>query len=327
MRLSRRSRTSSITILTALTLFLSGCAMEFTPAGSTMFSPKKLSTADRAVEQARAAGKADQCPDAFQEAEKLRNEALRFYRACNEAEALARADSAISKANALCPPRAQAPPPPPPPPAPVIPPPPPTPTATISASPASVQRGACTTLSWSSTNATSAMIDPSLGSVGLSGSQQVCPPATTQYAIAATGAGGTARASTTVTVTAPPPPPAPAPKVIDRLTLHINFDTDKSAIRNADVPELQKALAFVQRYAGSKVSIEGHTDNVGSEKYNQGLSERRAAAVKSWLLAHGATGGARMQTVGYGESRPVADNKTPQGRFENRRVEILIVSE
>jgi OmpA-OmpF porin, OOP family len=174
------------------------------------------------------------------------------------------------------------------------------------------------------------MIDPALGSVGLTGSQQVCPPDTTQYAIAATGAGGTARASTTVTVTAPPPPPpppAPAPKVIDRLTLHINFDTDKSVIRNADVPELQKALAFVQKYAGSKVSIEGHTDNVGSEKYNQGLSERRAAAVKSWLLAHGATDGAKMQTVGYGESRPIADNKTPQGRFENRRVEILIVSE
>ena len=115
--------------------------------------------------------------------------------------------------------------------------------------------------------------------------------------------------------------------MIDRLTLHINFDFDKSNIRNADLAEIQKALAFVQKYAGSKVSIEGHTDSIGTEKYNQALSARRAAGVKNWLLSHGATDGGKMQTVGYGESKPVADNKTAQGRFENRRVEILIVSE
>ena len=115
--------------------------------------------------------------------------------------------------------------------------------------------------------------------------------------------------------------------MIDRLTLHINFDFDKAVIRDADLPELQKALDFVKKYPGFKVSIEGHTDGVGSVPYNQGLSERRAAAVKSWLLAHGAADGARMQTVGYGKSKPVADNATPEGRFKNRRVEVLIVSE
>jgi OOP family OmpA-OmpF porin len=125
-------------------------------------------------------------------------------------------------------------------------------------------------------------------------------------------------------VTPPPPPP---PKVIDRLTLHVNFDFDKSDIRPADVAELQKAIDFVKKYPGYQVSIEGHTDGIGSEKYNQGLSERRAAAVKEYLLQHGVPEAQRLKTVGYGKSRPIADNSTEKGRFENRRVEILILSE
>jgi outer membrane protein OmpA-like peptidoglycan-associated protein len=75
------------------------------------------------------------------------------------------------------------------------------------------------------------------------------------------------------------------------------------------------------------MSIEGHTDSIGTEAYNQGLSERRAAAVKNYLVKQGVPDGSRMTTVGYGESRPIADNKTPEGRFQNRRVEILILGE
>lgn len=114
----------------------------------------------------------------------------------------------------------------------------------------------------------------------------------------------------------------PAPKA-EWLTLHINFDSDKATIRPADIPELQKAVEFVNRYPGRKISIEGHTDNVGNAKYNQGLSERRAAAVKDYLLKNGVTGGERITTVGHGESKPVADNATPKGRFLNRRVEVI----
>ena len=115
--------------------------------------------------------------------------------------------------------------------------------------------------------------------------------------------------------------------MIDRLTIRINFDFDKAIIRNPDLPELQKALDFVKKYPGYKVSIEGHTDGIGTVPYNQRLSERRAVAVKNWLLAHGATDGARMRTVGHGKSQPIADNSTADGRFKNRRVELLIVSE
>ncbi len=200
---------------------------------------------------------------------------------------------------------------------------PPPPTVSLSANPATIEQGKCSTLSWTSTNAAQAAIDQGLGGVALSGSREVCPSSNTNYTITATGPGGTQTSATTVSVT----PPPPAPKVIDRLTLHINFDFDKAVIRKADIPELEKAVAFVKKYPGARVSVEGHTDSIGSEQYNQGLSERRATAVKDYLVKAGAADPSRIQTVGYGKTRPIADNKTKQGRFENRRVEVLILSE
>jgi OOP family OmpA-OmpF porin len=117
--------------------------------------------------------------------------------------------------------------------------------------------------------------------------------------------------------------------VIDRLVLHVNFDFNKSDVRKADVAELQKAIDFVKKYPGYKIAIEGHTDSIGSDKYNQALSERRAAAVKDYLLKHGMidTQKDMITANGYGESKPITDNKTEKGRFENRRVEILVLSE
>jgi OOP family OmpA-OmpF porin len=181
-------------------------------------------------------------------------------------------------------------------------------------------------LSWTSANASTATIDQGLGGVAPSGSREVCPTATTRYTIAAAGAGGSRTAATTVTVTVPPPPP-PAPKPIERLTIRINFDFDKADIRPADVPELQKALDFVKRNAAYKISIEGHTDGRGSVGYNQRLSLRRATAVKTWLVQHGATNPERMTPSGFGKSRPIASNDTDAGRFQNRRVELIAISE
>ncbi len=139
-----------------------------------------------------------------------------------------------------------------------------------------------------------------------------------------------------VTVTPPPPPPPPpppAPRVIDRLTIHVNFDFDKSNIRKADEAELKKAIDFVKKYAGAKVKLEGHTDSKGKEQYNQKLSEKRADAVKQYLIKEGAVAQAKISSMGYGESKPIAPNITkegkdnPEGRAKNRRVEILIISE
>ena len=307
MRSPRMVRLLPSFALLTLLLAVAGCAgMEFTSQNRTMFVPKELVAADRAVEAARAAGKAQQCPDAFRAVEKLRDDAWATYWSCRTAEAIALANDAVAKANALCPagaPRAVT----------------PGPTVTIAAAPAAIEAGKCTTLRWSSTNANTANIDQGVGGVGTSGSREVCPTATTRYTIVAAGAGGQGTANTTVTVTQ-------APKVIARQTIRINFDFDKSEIRPADLAELQKALDFVKQHSAYKISIEGHTDGRGTDVYNQGLSERRAAAVKSWLVQRGANGN-RMTTVGYGKSRPIASNDTDQGRFQNRRVELIAIEE
>ena len=304
---------------------LAGCAgLEYAPKRSIMYYHQELPAAERAVEAARAAGKDKECLAEFQAAEKAKNEAYEIYWSCRTKEGIAKAYEASAMAKALCPPKPvpmmAPPPPPPPPPAPAM-----APTVSLSANPPAVDAGKCTTLFWSSENASGASIDQGIGGVGKSGSRQVCPAATTLYTINATGEGGTQTASTTVTVN--PPPPPPVVKVIDRLTVRVNFDTDKAILRKADTAELQKAIAFVKKYPGYNISVEGHTDNVGKDKYNQALSERRAAAVKKYLVENGDANTGKIKPVGYGKTRPIADNKTAEGKFKNRRVEILILSE
>ena len=80
----------------------------------------------------------------------------------------------------------------------------------------------------------------------------------------------------------------------------------------------------LQAYPDVKVEIEGHTDNIGSDAYNQSLSERRARVVKAFLADHGVDA-ARMTPVGYGESQPIESNDTEEGREANRRVELRVV--
>jgi OOP family OmpA-OmpF porin len=208
------------------------------------------------------------------------------------------------------------------------------PAAKFSADPAAISPGKCATLKWSSENVNKANIDQGVGDVAASGSKEVCPTETTQYLLTATGTGGTVYEAATVTVSAPPPPPPPPPppamappparKVIDRLTIRVNFDFDKSSIRKADISELEKAVEFVKKYPDSKVVVAGHTDGRGTEKYNMKLSQRRADAVKKYLVDKGNKTD-RITAEGKGEAEPIADNKTEKGRFENRRVEVLIV--
>jgi len=125
----------------------------------------------------------------------------------------------------------------------------------------------------------------------------------------------------------PPPPPAPAPKVIDRLTLILHFDFDKAVIKDVDKPELNRGINFIKKYPDAAVRLEGHTDGRGTDEYNQRLSERRANAVKQYILNSHVINESKINAVGYGESNPVASNETDEGRAKNRRVEILILSE
>lgn len=105
------------------------------------------------------------------------------------------------------------------------------------------------------------------------------------------------------------------------LTLYINFETGKSTIQNESkgiVDELHKMLTA---NPSLKIIIEGHTDNVGNKSANQTLSEQRASSVKQALLGKGVAG-ERIQSAGYGQEKPIADNSTEDGKARNRRVEI-----
>ena len=125
----------------------------------------------------------------------------------------------------------------------------------------------------------------------------------------------------------PAPPPPPPAKVIDKITLMVHFDFDKSDIKKSDEAELKKGIDFVKKYPGSKVRVDGHTDSIGTDQYNQKLSERRAEAVKNYLVQKGAVDASKITSMGHGETKPIASNKTKEGRAQNRRVEILILSD
>lgn len=102
----------------------------------------------------------------------------------------------------------------------------------------------------------------------------------------------------------------------------ILFPFNSTEILPAGRDNLRKLAGILQRYPGSELLIVGHTDNVGSDAYNQDLSVRRAQAAASYLASTGVT--ARIRTEGRGESEPVASNDTEAGRAQNRRVEVAI---
>ena len=101
------------------------------------------------------------------------------------------------------------------------------------------------------------------------------------------------------------------------------FSTGKADLQPGAMSTIERLALFMAEYPAKTVLIEGYTDDVGSENFNLGLSERRAASVRDALLAAGVSP-LRISTIGYGEARPIASNSTPEGRQLNRRVEIVI---
>lgn len=112
-------------------------------------------------------------------------------------------------------------------------------------------------------------------------------------------------------------------EVVIQLPGAILFDFDSANIR----PDADRALTdvaeVIKAYTQRPVRIEGHTDSIATDDYNQSLSERRAASVVNWLVSHGVER-TRLQSAGFGEKKPVATNDTPAGRQLNRRVEVVI---
>jgi len=103
----------------------------------------------------------------------------------------------------------------------------------------------------------------------------------------------------------------------------ILFDVDKTEIKHAARESIAKAAEVLVKYPDTYITVEGHTDSTGTTEYNQKLSERRADAVRDRLMRDGVPA-SRISIKGYGESDPVADNSTPEGRQSNRRVQLEI---
>jgi|AZII01.1.fsa_nt_gi OOP family OmpA-OmpF porin len=122
---------------------------------------------------------------------------------------------------------------------------------------------------------------------------------------------------------APPPPPAPeAEPEVRTITVRLNveFEFDKAIVRAIYGDELEAIANAMKAHEDIDLVLEGHTDSVGSDEYNQGLSERRVTAVEAKLADMYGIDPERISTVGYGEARPIADNDTKEGRARNRRV-------
>jgi len=120
---------------------------------------------------------------------------------------------------------------------------------------------------------------------------------------------------------APRPQPAPDPCAGVIRLRGVNFDFDRAEIRPEARPILNQAAERLAQCPGERVRVEGHTDAIGSDSYNQDLSQRRARSVRDYIVSRGVSRG-RIEAAGFGESQPIATNDTPEGRQLNRRVEI-----
>ena len=193
----------------------------------------------------------------------------------------------------------------------------PPPTVSLSANPASVDAGQCTTLTWASTNAAAVEIDQRVGKVDPSGSKQVCPGGSTQYTITATG--GSGAVTETVSVT------ALAARVMTFPEAAL-FEFGKAELK----PEGKEQISAYREQArealgrADQVMITGYTDNVGEDADNFALSLQRAEAVRDHLVSLGADAN-KFHVSGAGEANPIADNTTDEGRAKNRRVEVAVV--
>ena len=104
------------------------------------------------------------------------------------------------------------------------------------------------------------------------------------------------------------------------------FDTGKYSLRPLAREKLAKVAGIVSGHPGLRLDVEGHTDSVGGDDYNQQLSEQRGAAVRDYLTQQGMPASS-VTAKGFGETQPVASNDTAEGRQQNRRVELVISGE
>lgn len=231
----------------------------------------------------------------------------------------------------------------PPPPAPV-----PPPKTVLTADPAVIDQSASSTLSWTAKNTTNCILQPGIGPVAATGSMAVTLSVDTTYNLSCKGPGGTSDSSASIKVAVPvildsdndgvpdnldkcPNTPAgkkvasdgcPVPEC-KSVSLDLEFDTNKSIVKPKDHGKLKSVAEKLHSFPRSTVVIEGHTDSVGSDIYNMKLSQRRADAVRTFIIdQHGIDAG-RLTAKGYGESKPLYSNINENGRSKNRRVDAI----
>jgi peptidoglycan-associated lipoprotein len=177
-------------------------------------------------------------------------------------------------------------------------------------------------------------ITPELGNVPATGNRSVSPTSSVTYQATATGPGGSASdiARVTVNVPAAPPatdnPPTRRPDVTSAALFEQNvkdvlFEYDKADIKPDMLSVLQSNATWLKGNANVRFTIEGHCDDRGSEEYNLGLGDRRANAVKEYLINQGVAA-TRINTVSYGEERPVCREETEQCYAKNRRAHFAL---
>jgi len=159
-------------------------------------------------------------------------------------------------------------------------------------------------------------------------SQRTCRPMMSWSSPASACAGAPIPAP--VVEVAPPPAPEPPKRVLvtDKkieITDIVQFETNKSILLPKSEELLNEVAAAMKEHAEIKlVQVEGHTDSQGSDKLNMKLSDARAKAVRDYLVKQGIAGD-RLVPKGFGETVPVADNNTEEGRYKNRRVDFKIL--
>jgi peptidoglycan-associated lipoprotein len=196
--------------------------------------------------------------------------------------------------------------------------------------PRSIERGQSATLRWSVGNSTDISIDQGLGAVAANGSRQVFPSQTTTYTLTAKGGAGQDTRAVTIEVSSSVPPPPPrtpgvaksSSDILGSEAQDVYFDYDKNDIRADGRDTLTNDAAVIKRILaadpGFTIVIEGHCDERGSEEYNLALGDRRALAVKEFLVQLGVPDG-RLKTISFGKERPVCTDENEACFQRNRR--------
>jgi peptidoglycan-associated lipoprotein len=193
-----------------------------------------------------------------------------------------------------------------------------------------IERGQAATLRWSVGNSTDISIDQGLGQVAANASRQVFPSQTTTYTLTAKGGGNQDTRTVTIEVSSsvPPPPPRTAgvtissSEILGREATDVYFDYDKNDIRADGRETLTKDADVIKRILAADptftIVVEGHCDERGSEEYNLALGDRRALAVKEFLVQLGVPDD-RLKTISFGKERPVCTDENEGCYQKNRR--------